>query len=301
MRQIVGTTACLTLLCAFATSLWAAAAQPEIATADWSVKSPHSLASNPPPADAVWAFVNSAFGGGDLKEGKLCQFHFADLRNSGNLSLVVVLDGGGMGGCNLTYIFDKTASGFEDYFTRASPEDNLPDSFQDISHDGKLELILYAPLAPYESRHFGCDAEWPVVFAWTGRSYTDVSIQYKKYYEHYLDSLKKQITAAAAFPTSMPDPDFECKRIEAAKAEAFLGISSGVAMSDAIKASVSKSPDERAMAAVFLSYIGTPKAMAELWKLSSDSNPAVADIGNERLSYEEQDPDEDYRQMTEDR
>lgn len=41
-----------------------------------------------------------------------------------------------------------------------------------------------------------CAASWPVVWAWTGSSYADASIQYKVYYEQKLAFVKKQIAAA---------------------------------------------------------------------------------------------------------
>ena len=60
----------------------AAAKPPAIASADWSVKGAHNLASNPPSLDAVQDFYDGAFG---IEEPfvKVCEFRFADLRNSG--------------------------------------------------------------------------------------------------------------------------------------------------------------------------------------------------------------------------
>jgi hypothetical protein len=316
----------------------------DLVTADWSVKSAHNLASNPPPTDRVQAFVNRAFGT-DLAH--ICAFRFADLRHCGNLSLVVDIDAGGKGGCNDTHIFDKTPSGFEEYSTMGILDENLRNSVSDINHDGNLELVIYpipfyGPPTSSPSRLFGCDNMWPMIFAWTGSGYTDVSSRYRGYYARYLKSLKKRIAANSAAPSkhwrptkvqpssptardskvvssygvfstgpevegrefasvpeevpppatappSGPDPDYDCLRIEAAKAEAFLGIHSDATMSDAIKASESNDPDERAVAAAVLSYIGTPEAKADLKVLAADSDPAVAKYATERLSYR-QDP-----------
>src|SRR5579864_7100610 len=83
---------------------------PALASYDWSVNSAHSLESNPPTKDVVEAFLNAA-SGNDV--GHVCEFRFADLRRSGNLSLIVSIYGGGTGGCNSTAIFDKTLSGFK--------------------------------------------------------------------------------------------------------------------------------------------------------------------------------------------
>ena len=166
---------------------------PALASANWSVDRTHSLESNPPPADVIWDFVNRAVQG-DPEQGHLCDFRFADLRRSGNLSLVVSVDGGGTGGCNQTFIFDKTHSGFESYSSWAlfsGAED-----VQDINHDGKLELILWAPIAGPDE--VGEECEWPLVFAWTGSEYSELSSQYKGYYERYLKSLEKEIAAGSS-------------------------------------------------------------------------------------------------------
>src|SRR5271170_4525556 len=94
-----------------------AAKPPALVSADWSVNSTHSLASNPPSADVVQTFVNAAFRSGDFGPS-VCAFRFVDLRHSGNLSLVTVLNSGWYQ-CNGLDIFDKTASGFEHYSTDA--------------------------------------------------------------------------------------------------------------------------------------------------------------------------------------
>lgn len=164
-----------------------------LATANWSVNSAHSLAASPPSKSAVWAFVRGPFAGG---ADQVCDFRFANLRNSGTLSLVAVIDISSTAGCVGTQIFDKTASGFEQYSTFANTGD-LRESIQDINHDGHLELILYGPLAPSVSSALGCDAEWPIIFAWTGSGYAEVSGQFKGYYKRYLDSLRKQLGAAS--------------------------------------------------------------------------------------------------------
>ena len=117
-----------------------AAIIPALASYDWSVGSAHSLASSSPSDKAVQEFVNAAFG---TDASRVCEFRFANLRNSGNLSLVVSVDAGGTGGCNRASVFDKTASGFEDYAFNAAFSKN--DGVQDINGDGKLQLVLWAP------------------------------------------------------------------------------------------------------------------------------------------------------------
>lgn len=136
----------------------------------------------------------------------MCEFRFADLRRSGNLSLVVSIDGGGTGGCNSTSIFDKTATGFEDY--EPSGVFSADDGIQDINRDGNFELVLWIPLLGSSERqsHVGCDAEWPMIFAWTGRNYTEVSKQYRRYYERHLKSLKTEIDAISRAIAEQPKP-----------------------------------------------------------------------------------------------
>lgn len=172
-----------------------------MATADWSVNGAHNLASNPPSLAAVQAFEHRAFGAPeDLDVDKVCAYRFADLRHSGNLSLVVSVDGGGNGGCNLTYIFDKTAAGFQLYSSEAVFSGG--EDVQDINHDGKLELILWAFIAtPSE---IGEECDWPLVFAWTGSEYSELGSQYQAYYQRYLKSLEKQIAAGSSAPREAP-------------------------------------------------------------------------------------------------
>ena len=38
-------------------------------------------------------------------------------------------------------------------------------------------------------------AEWPVIFAWTGNGYSEVSDQHKDYYRNYLKSLETWLAA----------------------------------------------------------------------------------------------------------
>jgi hypothetical protein len=70
------------------------AEQPHLASADWSVNGARNLASNPPSLDAVQDFYDRAFGA-EESWVRVCEFRFADLRNSGNLSLIVTANPGG--------------------------------------------------------------------------------------------------------------------------------------------------------------------------------------------------------------
>jgi hypothetical protein len=156
----------------------AALALPALASYDWSVNSPHSLESNPPSADLVWTFVTAATGS-DPRIGHLCSFRFANLRGAGDLSLVVSIDWGGTGGCNETAIFDRTPSGFDAYTSWAGFGD---DSVQDIDHDGRYELVLDTRIGPPEPDEV---CSWPLIIAWTGSGYSDVSPHYKRFYRNH--------------------------------------------------------------------------------------------------------------------
>lgn len=85
---------------------------PALVSADWSVNAPHNLASNPPSLEAVEDFTGRAVGESEENPPvDVCEFRFADLRNSGNLSLIVSVDGGGKGGCNLLYTLTRHQEG----------------------------------------------------------------------------------------------------------------------------------------------------------------------------------------------
>jgi hypothetical protein len=202
MNKILAVTFCLTFSLSMPIRANADGAPPSLASADWSVNGTHNLASNPPSLDAVQDFFDGALGVSDEFASRVCEFRFADLRNSGNLSLITTVNPGGRQWpeCNQLYIFDRTPPGFEHYETDRAYGDDLAHSVLDINHDGRHELVLWGELAPVASGLFnrnglGCDAKWPLVFAWTGNGYSEVSDQYKDYYRNYLKSLEAQVAA----------------------------------------------------------------------------------------------------------
>ncbi|MFZ0660133.1 MAG: hypothetical protein WAM05_15515 [Candidatus Binataceae bacterium] len=197
MRNEIATMMFVALCCAFGSPLWAA--QPALATADWSVSSPHSLATSPPSDDAVLALLHSITSGGELFQLGICSSQFADLRHSGNLSLVVSFSDGR--NCYL-WIVDKTPSGFESYSAEA--RSGLA-GIKDLGGDGKLELIVSTEFTSYLGA-MHCIAIWPVIYAWTGNGYTNVSNQYRGYYEKQLASMKEQIAAAGERNASAVSP-----------------------------------------------------------------------------------------------
>jgi hypothetical protein len=356
-NTFIAVTFCLTLSLAMPIRANAGGAPPVLASADWSVNGAHNLASNPPSLDAVEDFTGRGIGESEQNPPvDVCEFRSADLRSSGNLSLIVSVDPGRR--CTELYIFDRVPTGFEFYHPTAADVvgHNLANSVLDINHDGRHELILWAPLAPFATGFsfgkIGCEAEWPLIFAWTGSGYSaEAGDQYKDYYRSYLKSVEarlaadsseleaassqtanpapvigsariagqkqtgmsfrpggealasapqsslSQIAAPAPTPEAAPIPawaalnraqeDYPCARIEAAKTEAFLGIDSASTMSAAIRGSESDNPNDRIVAAVIFSYLGTQEAEQDLKTLGNDADSRVAGISKEAASFGE--------------
>lgn len=189
-----------------------ASANFDLVSADWSAKQAKTL--NALPKSAIWNFVSGPFR--DDSPAHVCDFRFADLRHLGTLSLVAVIDVSGRGFCSSMEIFDRTDKAASGFVESSSPADllgDLRDAIQDIGHDGNLELVLDGSLAESETHELDCFPEWPVIVAWTGSNYTDVSSQYKGYYERYLSSLNSQLAAkssdngSAATPASVSTPE----------------------------------------------------------------------------------------------
>jgi len=233
MQKLASGILCFVLFCVHPQSPWAAqpdlasadgsvkSASPALVSADWSVNATHNLASNPPSLDAIQDFYDQA-NGDEAPLFQVCEFRFADLRNSGNLSLIVSVAPGSWG-CTELNIYDKTPTGFEVYAGSGYGQD-LANSVLDLNHDGRHELLLWADLALYSklSRfHYGlsCGAKWPLIFAWNGNTYADVSDRYKDYYSGHLKSVNARLAAyssvlvPAAAPTANPAPEIGSARI----------------------------------------------------------------------------------------
>jgi len=222
-RTLIAVTFYLALFLSMTIRANAGAAPPEdLVKADWSVNAAHNLASNPLSLDAIEDFTRRALGHDEEDRVDVCEFRFADLRNSGNLSLITTVNPGGrqIPECNEIDIFDRTSTGFELYSSGASDHavgHDLANSVLDINHDGRHELVLWGNLAPYVTGYQGpgssfCYAEWPLIFAWTGNGYSEVGDQYKDYYRNYLKSVEARLAAyssllaPAAAQTANPVP-----------------------------------------------------------------------------------------------
>jgi hypothetical protein len=164
----------------------------DLASMDWSVKAPHNLAANPPADDVIKAFMGKVDGADGYPLG-ICYARFADLQHSSTLSLVVPESDGRF--CHL-FVVDKTAGGFRSYSLDLALGVDGPE-IKDLSRNRNLELIVPTDLTGYQGGGY-CGAQWPVIYAWTGSTYSDVSSHYKGYYEKQLVSLKKEIAAAQA-------------------------------------------------------------------------------------------------------
>jgi hypothetical protein len=237
----------------------------DLRSGDWSVKQAKSL--NTESKDAVWKFINNLWGNSDVDEGpgnsKLCDFQFADLRHSGQLSLVVSFDADGLAECNNVDVFDKTRAGIEDYNFDNGPGVYF-DSIEDINGDGHQQLITDEVFAA-GSQTGHCTAMWPVIYAWTGNGYSDVSSHYNDYY-------RKQLQPSQA--PSASDRD-DCEKAATAKIQRFLG-SRDAGLNDAIEWAKSKDPNDREFAINVLYDIGTPRAIKYLRIMSNDPDPNIA-------------------------
>jgi len=185
MRKTVLSILFLFSMLLFASNSLAAAL--DLASADWSVKTPHNLAAKPSADNVVKAFM-SKLDGVKGYSPDVCAAHFADLQHSDTLSLVVAENDGKF--CHL-FVVDETAGGFKKYGFDPAHYANGPE-IKDLAGDGNLELVVPTDLTGYESAQY-CVAQWPVIYAWTSNGYSDVSSHYKGYYEQLLASLQKDI------------------------------------------------------------------------------------------------------------
>jgi len=280
---------------------------PNLATADWTLKQAKIL--NAESNDAVWKFMIEVWSTIDLPgSGKVCEFHFADLRCSGELSLVVVYDGGGTADCNYVDIFDKSLTGIEDYdFNTSTPV--YFNSIQDINRDGNYEVVLDAVFVAGGIDE--CTATWPVIYGWNGTGYADVSTEFKGYYRKTLADLERRVTPLPPtpaphqvkkleshipgleveviappqeIPMPPPDTDSDCLKAEAAKIQRFLG-SRDAGMSDAIEWANSDNTHDRDFAISILFDIGTSEAARYLRTLSKDTDRNIARSAKDVLRF----------------
>jgi hypothetical protein len=213
----------------------------------------------------------------------VCAFRFIPLRPStGNLTLLAnPCDAGANPDI---YIVDRIAVGFEfrDVTTFRYGDGDVGNGPVDILGNGTLELVLDAQLTDYEGAGH-CAATWPVVYAWTGSSYTNVSAQsqFQPFYQQQISSLQNQLATS---------PNDDCLKAEIAKLQRFAG-TSDAGMSDATNWANSSDPKVREFASAVLAEIGTSQALPYLQALAHDSNSAVAGIAQHFISTGPYQPD----------
>jgi hypothetical protein len=167
--------------------LWAD--QRDLSKANWSVSTANNLATNPPSNNEILTFIEKLRG----LEGaylQLCSAQFADLRHSGNLSLVASWSDGRF--CDVE-IFDKSAAGFEVY----DVDDSRRVEVKDVDGNATLQVIADVDLTVWAGSNH-CQASWPVIYTWTGDGYEDVSSKYRPFYAQRLDSLNKEIAVLSS-------------------------------------------------------------------------------------------------------
>jgi hypothetical protein len=146
-------------------------------------------------------------------------------------------------------------------------------------------LLLDQTIGVWQGR---CEAQWPVIFAWTGNNYTNVSDQFKDFYRKKLNSLEEKIAAIKPIPTANDGlwhpPEKQCLMAEAFKLRRFLGISPAAGLDQAIRLSKSKSQKQRMFAEDLLADIGGPLAVQRLRIMAKDRNFDVAYTAKYALS-----------------
>lgn len=267
-----------------------------LASYDWSVKASPNLAAKPPSASVVHAFIktqeNLAIGYSDDLL-RVCSFHFADLRRDGNLSLVAGTDSSGRGLCRQVDILDKKASDFEVYGITGSigVGEDVAARVKDIRRNGKLQLVIDEDFT-MDQGVAQCAASWPVIYAWTGGNYANVSAQFRDFYQQKLASLVAEMPKLpSGGPGSNPgDQGYEeqarreCLEAETAKIQRFLDVSRDSGMNEAIQWAKSSNPAKRVFAADILADIDTPESRKYLGALTKDSDHMVAFLAGRALS-----------------
>jgi hypothetical protein len=262
----------------FTSPLRTRAAVPDLASYDWSVSAKPNLAAKPPPKHVIQAFLTKLYPrwAGLYKPSEYDSFAFADLRQSGTLSLVAALAPGGPGGCGSTVIADKEGQKFDWAWIQCTGSP--------IEISGKPVVLVSE-----ESRYPGdapvaCVTEFPVIYGWNGSAYEDMSTKFPGYYRKALQHLQDEIANPSAnlspyqkrhLSLDSPASPVGCDRIEADAIERFLG-SPDAGIEDAIRWSQSSNKVDRMVATSLLAGIGTPRALDYLKAMTEDSDPDVA-------------------------
>jgi len=272
---------------------------PPLLAADWSATAKPSLATRPPTkADvaALLAYADNLKQGtadGNLPQDEdIDSFQFVDLRGSGVLSLVAETNLNEKHGGYVVEILDKTLAGLAHYWMWVDPG---PDEVvaQDLDGDGKYELVIDQRFI------FQCEAccnpTLPWIYAWTGAGYKNVSKRFPRFYQRKIETLRSETEAwrrkwAAGSPAPGTPEPADCRKIETAKIERFLGRSPDAGLDYAIALSKSAEWRDRMLAAQVFADIGTAEAIKDLHALSRDPENAVARTAEKVLASPKVEP-----------
>jgi len=250
--------------------------QTQLGKRNWSITASPNLASHPPSKKTVAAFVRAMQeaidGESSIGDGEeVSEYQFAPMRHNGSFSLVFmtcVTDRPCIGGFS---VVDRSAFGFQMY---SSGGDGYRVS--DLRHDGNLEFVVHQALGSIEPN--GCDATWPVIYAWTGAGYSNVSDRFREFYEQRLTHLAKVIPTLGAVPgpEGYDVRERECLEAEVGKLKRFLGTSRNAGVEQAERLAAGQNPAERAFAVDLFYDIATPKAREYLTQLATDPDANVS-------------------------
>jgi hypothetical protein len=256
----------------------AAAPAPDLASHDWSVNAKPNLTNKPPPNQTIQNFLLKLYASdpGVIEQyyAPLNSFAFADLRQSGTLSLVAALAPTSPEGCGETLIVDKVGEKFESAWI------DCGGSPSQIS--GKTVVVVHEYITHPEGRM--CIALLPVIYGWNGSAYVDMSKQFPGYYRQTLQDLQHEIASPASFISSYQmhhlsldsaSSPVGCDKIQADAIERFLG-SPDAGIEEAIRWSQSSNVIDRMEAINMFETIRTPRALDYLKAMTSDSDPQVA-------------------------
>lgn len=289
MRKIAWAAVLLAAVFVFASPLRAQTAGADLTSRDWSVSAKSNFAANPPSKQAIQAFLTKLYANDSdvaYEPSAYDSFAFADLHQSGTLSLVGALAPTGPAGCGETVIVDKVGEEFESAWI------DCMGSPSEIS--GKPVVISRDQITPYYAGASSCRTPFTVIYGWNGSAYVDMSRQFPAYYRQTLQDLQHEIASppidivkhdkAQHIGADDPLSPLFCDKIEAAAIERYLGISPDAGIEDAIRWSQSSKKILRSMATGMFVSIGTPRALDNLKAMTEDSDPEVARLAEYGLT-----------------
>jgi len=197
--------------------------------------------------------------------------------------------------CNEVLIVDKDSSQLTVSavsVTRGLAANDVKHLIKDLKGNGDLELVVDSDITGYAGAGH-CVATWPVIYAWSGSEYADVSNQFTNFYKDELNRLNKQIAVLPPASGESPVPyspawNADCLKAEAAKIQRVLDISPNAGLSQAESLARSADADTRDFALELLEDIGTAEARAQIGTLAGSSVKRTADVAQSILAERQQ-------------